>query len=308
MKALVTGGCGFIGGYLVDGLLSKGADVMVVDNLSSGNLDNIPVEKVEFFERDLKEMDVPLDSVDVVYHLAASSDVRAGLEERWAQMRENLFTTYNLLEQMAEYGVKNLVFTSTSAVYGENPSSVKEEHFPKPISIYGSSKLACEGMISAYAHLFDLRVAVFRLANIVGPRAKKGVVPELVKKVRKAKAARKDELEILGDGTQRKSYLYVEDCVDGILVLIPRPGFEIYNLGSSDSITVNEVADAITDEMGVKMSYRYKKSKGGRGWLGDAKEIELAADKLRARGWSPKHNSEEAVRRTVRELTIDKNM
>jgi UDP-glucose 4-epimerase len=302
MRALVTGGCGFIGSHLVDKLLDKKAEVMVIDNLSSGNRENIPAE-VEFYERDLKEMgDIDLSSIDIVYHLAASSDVRAGLEARWDQMKENLLTTCNLLERMVRYGLGDLVFASTSAVYGESFLPVKEDHPLRPISIYGSSKLACEAMLSAYAHLFDLRVIIFRLANVVGPRAKKGVIPELVEKVKKAQAIGSEELEILGDGTQRKSYLYVEDCIEGFLTPALK-GYDIYNLGSVDSLTVDEVADAITDELGVKLEYRYKKSKGGRGWLGDAKEIELAIDKLRAEGWSPKHDSEGAVRRTVREIT-----
>ena len=307
MRALVTGGCGFIGGHLVDELRKRGDEVAVIDDLSSGTLANIP-GGVELYERDLKGMDNAIDSVDIVYHLAASSDVRAGLENRWGQMRENLLTTYDLLEWMAQGGARDLVFTSTSAVYGEASLEVGEGHPTRPISIYGSSKLACEGLISAYAHLFDLRVLEFRLANIVGPRAKKGVVPELVAKVVRAKAEGRNDLEILGDGTQRKSYLYVDDCVGGMLSQRPGPDLEIYNLGSGDSLTVNQLANAITDELGVKMRYRYKPMKGGRGWLGDAKEIELATDKLRSMGWEPTHDSEGAVRKTVREITISRNI
>ncbi len=321
-RVLVTGGAGFIGSHLVDRLMRMDCFVKVVDNLSGGSLDNVKVwvdsERFEFVRGDLKDLGVAervVDGVEVVFHLAANPEVRVAEVDPSVHFRENLLTTFNVLEAVRKSGTVGLVvFFSSSTVYGE-PAVFPtcEDYGPVlPISVYGASKLGCEGLICAFCHTFGVRGLVFRLANVVGGRSGHGVIIDFVRKLRENPR----ELEILGDGSQSKSYLYVEDCVDAVLHALKRflddekKKVEVYNVGSLDKVDVRRIAEIVGEEMGLEgLEFRFTGGvDGGRGWRGDVKMMLLSVDKLLSLGWRPRFNSEEAVRLSCRELlrSIDK--
>ena len=314
-KVLVTGGAGFIGSYLVDCLMRMDCFVRVVDDLSGGSLDNVRVwvdsERFEFVRGDLKDSGVAeksVDGVEVVFHLAANPEVRVAEVDPSVHFRENLLTTFNVLEAVRKSETAGLiVFFSSSTVYGE-PAVFPtcEDYGPLlPISVYGASKLGCEGLICAYRHTFDVKGLVFRLANVVGGRSGHGVIIDFVRKLRE----NPKELEILGDGSQSKSYLHVEDCVDAVLhalkhFLNEKKSFEVYNVGSLDKVDVKRIAEIVGEEMGLQgLEFRFTGGVDwGRGWRGDVKMMLLSSDKLLGLGWRPRFNSEEAVRLGCREL------
>jgi UDP-glucose 4-epimerase len=307
---LITGGAGFIGSHLSDELMPRGLNVLVLDNLSSGSLGNIEKwfgsRSFSFTNHDL--LDRPnmktLEDCEVVFHLAANPEVRTSSIDPETHYQQNIQATFNLLEAIRESGsVETLVFSSSSTVYGDVAAiPTREDYGPlKPVSVYGASKLSCEALITAYAHTYGFRALIYRLANIVGSRSRHGVVCDFIRKLR----SNPRELEILGDGTQAKSYLHVEDCVKAILVGLEKTGnqVETFNIGSEDRITVKTLADIVVDEMGLEnVKYQFTGGvNGGRGWVGDVKDMLLETSKLVSRGWSPKHNSEQSVRRAVRE-------
>jgi UDP-glucose 4-epimerase len=313
-KVLVTGGAGFIGSYLVDGLISRGFKVRVVDNLSSGNMKNLETwlndSRFELFRGDLKDQDVACRSVhgvEVVFHLAANPEVRLVEASPSVHFRENLLTTFNILEAMrGSEAAKLIVFFSSSTVYGE-PYEIPtpEDYSPLvPVSIYGASKLGCEALISSYCNTFGLKGLVLRLANIVGGRSGHGVIVDFVRKLQKNST----ELEILGDGSQSKSYLYIGDLVEAVFVVLEsflRCGkFDVYNAGSLDRVDVGHIAEIVCDEMGLEtVRFRFTGGvDGGRGWKGDVKTMLISTTKLLGLGWRPKFNSEEAIRQSCREF------
>ncbi|RJS90370.1 NAD-dependent epimerase/dehydratase family protein [Candidatus Bathyarchaeota archaeon] len=309
---LVTGGAGFIGSHLVDALMRRGVRVRVLDNLTSGRLENLrgwmSDPRFEFVEGDLldpEEVRRVVEGSEVVYHLAANPEIRISYARPEAHFKQNIVATYNLLEAVRlSRGVKALVFTSSSTVYGEAETlPTPEDYAPlKPISIYGASKLASEALISAYAHLYGFRAVIYRLANVVGPRSHHGVVHDFIEKLRRNPG----ELEILGDGTQSKSYLYVEDCVEGMLLGLERSEgrVEIFNIGSEDRVDVRTIAEMVVEEMGLRdVQFCFTGGvEGGRGWKGDVKYMALDTRRLRNLGWRPRYNSREAIRETIRAL------
>jgi len=314
-KVLVTGGAGFIGSHLVDRLMGMECFVRVVDNLSSGSLENVKGwlsnSRFDFVRGDLKDLAVAekaVDGVEVVFHLAANPEVRVADVDPSIHFRENLLTTFNVLEAMRKSEkAKCIVFLSSSTVYGEpNRFPTPEDYGPLlPISVYGASKLGCESLISSYCHTFSLRGIIFRLANIVGGRSTHGVIVDFIHKLRQ----NPKELEILGDGNQSKSYLHVKDCVDAVFLALTHffneeKALEVYNLGSLDKVDVKRIAEIVSKEMGLQdLEFRFTGGvDGGRGWMGDVKTMLLSADKLLSLGWKPKLNSEEAVRLSCREL------
>jgi len=300
-KIIVTGGAGFIGSNLVDKLLADGNEVKVIDNLSSGKMQfiehhdqdpNFKLVKLDMLE--LEKLKIAIKGADMVYHLAANPDVRLGAENTRIHLEQNIIVTYNLLEAMRINNQKNLMFTSTSTVYGEASIIPTPENYGPliPISLYGASKLACEALITSYCHTFEMRSWIFRFANIVGERGTHGIIIDFINKLKENPKA----LEILGDGQQRKSYIHVSDCIDGILFAVNNSDemANIFNIGSTDTINSTEIGELIVKEMGlcdVKFTY----TGGNRGWKGDVPKMLLSIDKLRKLGWNPSYNSKSSV-------------
>ncbi len=315
MKAVVTGGCGFIGSHLVDALMESGAEVIVVDNLSSGSTANVEgwlgSPRFKFVQGDLKD---PLGGwrecfrgVDVVFHFAANPEVRVSVANPRVHFDENVLATFNVLEACRIHGVPYLVFASSSTVYGEAKIiPTPEDYHPlEPISVYGACKLACENLIISYSKLYGIKSLILRYANIIGPRSNHGVIIDFINKLKNNPR----KLEILGDGTQKKSYLHVSDCVDATLHLLNvftknDKDYDVYNIGSEDWVTVREIADIIVEEMGLgNVEYVFKPATpDGRGWPGDVKLMLLDINKLKTTGWKPKLGSREAIVRTVKQL------
>jgi len=309
---LVTGGAGFIGSHLVDALMANGATVRVIDNLSSGTLDNIRSwignSSFEFIKGDLlnkKDLERATEKCEVIFHLAANPEVRIGSSTPEIHFEQNVVATYRLLEALRRSGMPDLfVFTSSSTVYGDaSEIPTPEDYGPlKPISIYGASKLASEALISSFASTYGFRAIICRLANIIGPRSRHGVIYDFIEKLK----SNPWELEILGDGTQRKSYLYVDDFVSALSTIIEKTHgkVEIFNIGSEDWVDVKTIAEIVTEEMHLKeVSFRFTGGvDGGRGWKGDVKYMLLSIEKLKSLGWKPRLNSAEAIRKTARKI------
>jgi UDP-glucose 4-epimerase len=316
MKALVTGGAGFIGSHLVDRLMETGNRVRVMDNLSSGSPGNLErwmgKSGFEFMEADLLDHDACSEAVggcSWVFHLAANPEVRANKASAEEHFRQNIQATYRLLEAVTELGgVELMVFASTSTVYGEADRLPTPESYgpTKPISMYGASKLACEALISAYASMNGYKAVIYRLANVVGPRSNHGVVWDFVGKLRE----NPDTLEVLGDGTQSKSYLYIDDCVEGFLKGVESADqISVFNLGSIDRLSVLRIAEVVREEAGhPEATIRLTGGvDGGRGWKGDVKLMQLDTSSLRRLGWAPRYGSEEAVRLTARAVSSQRS-
>jgi UDP-glucose 4-epimerase len=314
-RVLVTGGAGFIGNHLVDRLMVEGCRVTVIDCLSSGSVENVKPwlnnPAFRFMEDDLKSHGRWVDEfrdVDVVFHYAANPEVRVSVTEPRIHFEENLQTTFNVLEACRRFKVPCLVFASTSTVYGDaEVIPTPEDYQPlKPISVYGAVKLACETLIDTYARLYGLKALILRYANVVGPRMRHGVIMDFIRKLK----ADPERLEVLGDGSQRKSYIYVEDAVDATLkaldyVLRSGESMEVFNVGSEDWVSVREIADMAVEALGLKnVEYVYKPATGdGRGWIGDVKIMLLDVGRLKkAAGWSPRLGSKEAVWETLKTI------
>jgi len=305
-SCIVTGGAGFIGSNLVERLLQEKNRVIAVDNdpHKKGNI--APFANVKEFQfilkdiNDLKESDTTED-IEVMYHLAASADIRKSIEDPKMDLKNNVLGTHNVLELMRKKDIKNMVFASSSAVYGETDIIPTPENIGdiQPISLYGASKLAGEAFISAYCSLYGMKAWMFRFANVVGKNEHRGVIFDFIKKLQK----NPNELEILGDGNQEKSFFDVSDCVAG-LVDIPRMDsntiVEIYNLGNVETTKVTRLAEIVSDELGLKPTFRY--TGGDRGWKGDVPKTILSIDKAMNVGWKPQYNAEDAIRRTVRHI------
>ncbi|ELZ19405.1 NAD-dependent epimerase/dehydratase [Haloterrigena salina JCM 13891] len=303
-RVLVTGGAGFIGSHLTERLLADGVDVTIVDDLSNGDADRVP-EDATFIEADLTEpgvLDGRLDDVDLVFHLAASKHVDT--DRPHGQFDDNTRMTRNILESMADAGVTEIAYTSTSTVYGEAPRPTPEDYAPlEPISAYGASKLADEGLLSARAHSHDLTVWNFRFANVVGPRLRGAVIPDFIEKLQDDP----ETLTILGDGRQEKSYLDIEDCLDAIFHVVEHAddAMNTYNLGTRTTTSVDRIAAIVADEMELEPEFEY--TGGERGWTGDVPKMRLSIEKLSALGWEPTRSSDEAVRRAAREILAELN-
>jgi len=309
MKVLVTGGAGFIGSHIVDRLVIDGYRVRVVDNLSSGRLENLKhwldSKGVELLVGDLREPEVALravDGVNVVFHFAANPEVRLSTTDPEVHFTNNIVATFNVLEAMRRKGVEGIVFASSSSVYGEPETIPVGEDAPlKPISVYGASKAACENIIHSYTKLYGIKAVVLRYANIVGPRLRHGVVWDFINKL----LVDRRRLEILGDGMQVRSYMHVEDAVEATMIAWRKSkgDFEVYNVASEDWITVDDVADTVVEVMGLEdVEKVYRPMLHGIGWPGDVKRVALRIDRLRMLGFKPKMRSREAVARTVVEL------
>ncbi|MBS7605940.1 MAG: NAD-dependent epimerase/dehydratase family protein [Candidatus Bathyarchaeia archaeon] len=307
--ALVTGGAGFIGSHLVDRLLLEGWGVRVLDNFTSGSLENLRGHigdgSVEVLNMDLKDPKAALsavEGVEVVFHYAANPEVRVSATNPDIHFNENVVATFNLLEAMRRARVRQLIFASSSSVYGEPAEIPIDEAAPiKPISVYGASKAACENLIHAYSHLYGLKAVVLRYANVVGPRLRHGVVYDFIIKLLRDP----NLLEILGDGGQMRSYIYVTDAIEATMIAWKKSAgtFEVYNVGGEDWVSVNDVTDVITEVMGLRGVRRvYKPILHGVGWPGDVKRIALSIDRIKALGWKPRMRSREALREAAKSI------
>lgn len=316
LKVVVTGGAGFIGSHLVDHLMRQGYHVIVLDNLSSGKMEYLrnwlDHKHFEFHKVDLRDVSSFNDllrDIHVVFHFAANPEVRIGAQKPQDIWDNNVIATYNLLEVMRAQKVPFLVFASSSTVYGEaSKIPTPEDYGPlEPISIYGASKLACEAMISGYAFTFKIRSLVLRFANIIGSRLRHGVIYDFIMKLKK----NPNVLEILGDGSQRKSYLHVSDTVNATMHLFNTfqdsdKVYDVYNVGSDDWVTVKEIAEIVSKAMNLAPKFHFTGGvEGGRGWIGDVKYMLLDIEKLKSTGWRPKMSSKEAVERTAKELVSE---
>lgn len=310
MKVLVAGGAGFIGSNLVDLLLSKGFDVVCVDNYFIGTKDNIahldgnPMFKM--YESDLCDFDMlskifELEKIDYVFHLAANSDIQASAKNPEVEYKNTYTTTFNILECMRIYGVKKLFFASTSAVYGNKTDELLTETTAdlRPVSYYGAAKLGSEALISAFSYMNDFEVLVFRFPNVIGPRLTHGVVFDFIKRLKDNPA----QLRILGDGTQCKPYIYVTDLVEAIVRFMDtrKKGVSVYNLGVEGATTVTRIADIVCEKMGLK-DVKYNYTGGNVGWKGDVPKFQYDLSKIHATGWKARYNSDETVSKTVEEV------
>jgi UDP-glucose 4-epimerase len=307
MRYFVTGGAGFVGSHVVDRLMEKG-EVTVYDNLEGGSREFLAShegkDNFNFVKGDLRDMDALTGAIkghDLVHHLAANPDVRIGAERPTLDIELGVQITSNLLEAMRHNDIGRIAFSSSSVVYGEAETFPTPEDYGAlmPISMYGAAKLGCEGLISAYCHTFGMQAWIYRFANVIGPRGTHGVLVDFIKKLK----ADPTRLEILGNGKQRKSYLTVEDCVDGVMFVIEnsKEPVNIYNLGSQDQITVSRIAEIVVEELGLK-DVRFEYTGGDRGWAGDVRFMLLDTGKVRALGWSPSTDSEGAVRHAMKSL------
>jgi UDP-glucose 4-epimerase len=311
-RILVTGGAGFIGSSLVGALIQSGNHhVTVLDNLSSGHLTNLSFwvdnPNFEFVKADLAKLSSikeTVDRCDSVFHLAANPIVKLGTEDTKIDYEQNLLSTYNLLEAMrSSTACKKMIFASTSTVYGESKIVPTPENYSplQPISLYGGTKLACEAIISAFSHMFDISCVTLRLANIVGPMNNHGIIHDFVSKLNKNSRV----LEILGDGRQTKSYLHIDDCISAMVFILSRVDdwrLETFNVGPVDTINVLDIAKTVIEELNLgEVTFRFVNYLEGRGWKGDVKNYWLDSSKIEALGWRPKYNSSEAVRKACYE-------
>ncbi len=307
MRTLVTGGAGFIGSHLVDELVRRDNQVIVYDNLSSGFkrhletlLSNNRITLVEGELLDEERLNAAMKGADTVFHLAANADVRGGKSNTRVDLEQNIIGTHRVLEAMRINGASRIVFTSSATVYGEpDVFPTPESYAPIQTSIYGASKLSAEAMIQAYGEYFGIKSFSFRFVSWIGERYSHGVVFDFIKKLQKNPS----ELEILGDGNQKKSYLHVEDGVKAIFMAMDNmPDLKnVVNLGHSDYLNVVDLADIVVQEMGLKkVDYRF--TGGVRGWLGDSPFVHLDISKIRSAGFEPQVSIEDGIRRTVRYL------
>lgn len=307
MNILVAGGAGFIGSHLCDALLKKNHMVVVADKLIMGkqNIEHLKGnDNFKFYELELaNQANVDKifseNKIDVVYHMAANSDIQKGGKEPSIDFNDTLLTTRALLEGMRKADIKNLFFASTSAVYGEMLDVKLSETTGgiKPVSYYGGAKLASEALISSYVSMCDMNVVIFRFPNVIGPRLTHGAVFDFIRKLRK----NPNELEILGNGTQCKPYIYVLDLVEAIIKLTEefKTGEEVFNISvESESTTVTHIAEIVVDILGLK-NVVFKYTGGDRGWKGDVPRFSYDISKVLSTGWKPRYTSDEAVRQTV---------
>jgi len=315
MKVFLSGGAGFIGSNILLRMLDddRFGKICVYDNLSSGTLEHIAFaqgsEKFQFIKAEIKDLEIlkkAMQGFDLVIHLAANPDIAKAVTQPDIDFWEGTFLAQNILEAMRVNAVPNLLYTSGSGVYGENPDVRFSENYGPciPISTYGASKLACEGLIAAYCYMFGLRARVFRFANVVGPKQTHGIGYDFIKKL----SNNSHELEILGDGTQLKSYIYIDDIVDAIEMVLEdlekrKEVFDVFNVATDDLITVTEIANIACDVMGLpreKVIYKY--TGGDRGWKGDVPKVILDASKIKSLGFKVKNNSSQAIHKSIFEM------
>lgn len=309
MKTLITGGAGFIGSHLADLLVSKDCYVVAVDNLSLGKIENIDHltdnKRFEFIKEDLLHFDklkeiFQKNKFDAVFHLAANSDIANNAENPENDLGNTFMTTWNALECCRLFHVNKFVFASTSAVYGETTGKLSEESGQlSPVSYYGAGKLAGEAFLCAYSSMNDIQSWIIRFPNIAGERMTHGVIHDFIAKLKNNPR----QLVILGDGNQKKPYVYVRDLVDAVFYIYQtaKERLNYYNVGVEDQTTVTEIARIVCEEMGLK-NVELKYTGGKTGWKGDVPHYKFDLDKINSLGWRAKYTSTEAVRIAVRSI------
>jgi UDP-glucose 4-epimerase len=311
-KIFITGAAGFIGSTLADRLLAEGKAVVGWDNFSTGQrrflegaLKNKNFTLIEGDNLDLPALTKAMAGCDTVFHLAANADVRFGLNHPSKDLQQNTVATFNVLEAMRANDIKRIAFSSTGSVYGEAAVIPTPEDAPFPIqtSLYASSKVSGEGMISSYCEGFKFEGYIFRFVSILGERYTHGHIFDFYKQL----LEHPDRLKILGDGLQRKSYLYVQDCISAMLHVIKqgtaktaKHGVEIYNLGTPEYVQVNNSVGCICDALGLKPQLEY--TGGARGWVGDNPFIFLDTKKIQSTGWKTSLTIEQGIQRTLQWL------
>lgn len=301
MKILVTGGAGFIGSHLVEKLVESN-DVVVLDNLQRGKLEYVD-KQAKFIKGDVRNLDDLIrvmrdEKIEFVYHLAAHADLRYNVvDDRRMIIEQNYIATYNVLEAMRVNNIKKIVFISTSALYGDNESENPEDNPLISISVYAATKIASEQLVTSYCHTFGMQAWIFRPPQVIGPRGTHGVINDFIVKLSK----NKDELEVLGNGKQRRSYLHISDCIDAMLYCVEKSQDKVntFNIATGDLIDVTRIAQIVLDELGLKNA-KIMYTGGESNWIGDVKCIWFSIDKITHLGWKPKYKSEEAVRLTAR--------
>ncbi|MEM3731833.1 MAG: NAD-dependent epimerase/dehydratase family protein [Candidatus Bathyarchaeia archaeon] len=297
MRALITGGAGFIGSHLTDALAKKN-DVIVFDNFSSGKkefLSGVNCRLIRGDIRSLESIKRACKEVDVVYHFAADPDIRRSTSEPLENFSIDALGTLNVLEACRLNDVKQIIFASSSVVYGNAKIPTPEEAPIAPISNYGAAKVASEFYLSTYSHLYGLKATVLRYANIIGPRLTHGVIYDFYHKLKK----NPKRLEILGDGNQKKSYLHVNDAVDATLLAAEKTEkYSVFNVGSEETITVREIARLVVSLMNLQ-NVKYEFTGGKTGWPGDIPLMLLSIETLKSLGWKPERSIKESIRDTV---------
>jgi len=311
IKAFITGGAGFIGSHLVDALIDK-YDITVYDNLSSGNKEflrpHLDKSKIKFICGDLldrKKLQQSIAGHDIVYHLAANSNVKPDIPSTELDLTQGTIATYSVIESMRLTGIRDIVFSSSSVVYGKPEVFPTPENYGPllPISLYGASKLACESLITAFCHMFNMRCWIFRFANIVGTRQTHGIIFDFLNKL----LSNPSELEILGNGKQKKSYLLVRECIEGIILGVEkaRDKINVYNLGSTSQVEVDEIANILVNERGLS-TIRFRHTGGEGGWPGDVPAMLLDVTKINRLGWKARYNSKEAICQAIKDTVKSK--
>ena len=311
MRYLIVGGAGFIGSHLVRRVLPSAEQVTVYDNFSSGRdwhlediADNPILRVVAANVRDLDTLTGAMTGHDVVFHFASNPDIARAATEPDIDFWEGTYLTQNVLEAMRRSGVKHILYASGSGVYGETGlREVAENHAPMlPISTYGASKLGCEALLCAYGHMFGIVGRAFRFANVVGPRQTHGVAYDFIRRLREYPR----HLRILGDGRQSKSYIHVDDVLDAMLLVhkLGGEGFDVFNVATTDYITVREIADLVADRLGLA-NVEYAFSGGDRGWKGDVPVVRFNTAKIRQRGWTNQRTSHQAMADAVAAMIVD---
>ncbi|NQT74344.1 MAG: NAD-dependent epimerase/dehydratase family protein [Chloroflexi bacterium] len=307
-KFFITGGSGFIGGHVVDRLMNEGHQITVYDNLVTGKKKwiehHLEKKDFKFIEDDLLHFDALKEVMaghEIVWHLGANTDIVMGNNITDYDLKNCTIGTYNILEAMRQNNIDKILFASSATVYGDAPPiHLSETYGPLlPISLYGAGKLACEGLISSYSHLFGIKAWIFRFGNVVGGKMWHGVIYDFIQKLRQ----NSKEMEVLGNGKQEKNYFMIEDCIDGMLCAFHKSdsACDVYNLGCEASVTVTRIAEVVAEEMGLE-GVRFKYTGGARGWPGDVPVVHFDTSKMLKLGWKASKTSEEAVREAAKRL------
>jgi len=304
MRFVVTGATGFIGKNFVREILDREHHVSIIGNeskkISEFKKSFRGIEVVNASLDDLNILKTKLNDFDVVVHFAANASTQNGLENTDLDLKRGILWTYNILESMRVNNIKKIIFPSAPAIYGYpiKIPTTEDTGMLLPVSLYGASKLASEGMISAYSNLFDMKSWIFRLGNVIGPHMERGVIRDFITKLKKDPK----KLYIFGNGKQKKDFIHINDCVEGILFAFERTKehVNIFNLSSGSTTTINKIADIIIKEMGLKDVMKEYSYKENIGWKGDVPEINDDISKISKIGWNPKYNSEQAIRLIIK--------